>query len=347
MKYNNLKNRSGFTLIELLVVIAIITFLTATLTTVVGMMITTARVKATRSTIKKANEILKDRLDAFERAIQKQEERSSNNPLYLSKIYEWSDGWAVDRLNEIQERDFPNTDAFDKLKKIFAKKYIFYSLFGQRFTDFSPSLSPPDASKHKEETESSECFYYFLTQLDAFGLSPASIDSFNSSELQDTDGDGLMEIVDAWGNPIRFYRWPTRLVKPDGSIIVFKPSEPTVNDHIAGVISLMSSSLPSKSGDPIETNPLNQDPDDLVGFITTELNRSNSTFTATEFEEHFHTADTWHAPLIVSMGPDESLGLEEPGNGTTGKLAKPLTSASELDLVYDNITNMNLESGSN
>jgi hypothetical protein len=33
-------------------------------------------------------------------------------------------------------------------------------------------------------------------------------------EVADTDGDGLFEIVDAWGQPLRFYRWPTRLFRP-------------------------------------------------------------------------------------------------------------------------------------
>ncbi len=33
-------------------------------------------------------------------------------------------------------------------------------------------------------------------------------DDFTSKEVQDTDGDGLMEFVDAWGEPLQFYRWP-------------------------------------------------------------------------------------------------------------------------------------------
>ena len=32
------------------------------------------------------------------------------------------------------------------------------------------------------------------------------------SRIQDTDNDGLPEIVDEWGNPVRFYRWPTDLL---------------------------------------------------------------------------------------------------------------------------------------
>ena len=33
-------------------------------------------------------------------------------------------------------------------------------------------------------------------------------DDFTDREVQDTDGDGLPEFVDAWGHPLQFYRWP-------------------------------------------------------------------------------------------------------------------------------------------
>ena len=35
-----------------------------------------------------------------------------------------------------------------------------------------------------------------------------SRDDFSDKEVQDTDGDGLPEFVDGWGNPIQFFRWP-------------------------------------------------------------------------------------------------------------------------------------------
>lgn len=71
---------------------------------------------------------------------------------------------------------------------------------------------------HTLESENAECLYYIVTQGEMFGASPIPEDAFSSSEVQDTDGDGLMEFVDAWGNPLRFYRWPTRMIRPnDGS----------------------------------------------------------------------------------------------------------------------------------
>ena len=35
-----------------------------------------------------------------------------------------------------------------------------------------------------------------------------SPDDFTTKEVQDTDGDGLPEFVDAWGQPLQFFRWP-------------------------------------------------------------------------------------------------------------------------------------------
>ncbi len=315
MKSGTRKTRSGFTLIEILVVIAIITFLTAALTTVIGTMITTAKVKATRSTIKKVNELLQRRMDAFERELLVKNNATTGVPFYAVP-------WMSLAGN--------NTEA----AKIYGRKDLFRKQFGQLLSELDPAPSY-DTSKHVAETESSEALYHFLTKMEAFGLPPVEADAFIASEVQDTDGDGLMEFVDAWGNPLRFYRWPTRLIKTDGSTLAVDTSE---------VISLMSNSLPSRDNGTAETNPLNQDPDDPTGYIDAEITAGNTS--ATDFEANFHTADTWHTPLIVSMGPDAALGLLEPTDTSGfGRLAQP--DAGNEELTYDNISNLNLESGSN
>jgi hypothetical protein len=76
--------------------------------------------------------------------------------------------------------------------------------------------SPPtyNSALHNPVTESAACLYIILTQAAVFDTeAPASAD-LKGVEVADTDGDGLMEIVDAWGQPLRFYRWPTRLFRP-------------------------------------------------------------------------------------------------------------------------------------
>lgn len=63
-------------------------------------------------------------------------------------------------------------------------------------------------ANHKHKTARSECLYAFLVG----GIGPLgsifSADDFSPNEIRDTDNDGLPEFVDAWGEPLQFYRWP-------------------------------------------------------------------------------------------------------------------------------------------
>ena len=61
---------------------------------------------------------------------------------------------------------------------------------------------------HTHKTARAEMLYAMLTEgIGPFG-SAFSKDDFTAREVQDTDGDGLPEFVDAWGEPLQFYRWP-------------------------------------------------------------------------------------------------------------------------------------------
>ena len=66
--------------------------------------------------------------------------------------------------------------------------------------------------RHDWRTTSSECLYLIITR--GPGTSEIDEDSFTESEVGDTDGDGLLEFIDGFGNPIRFYRWPTHYRSP-------------------------------------------------------------------------------------------------------------------------------------
>ncbi len=63
-------------------------------------------------------------------------------------------------------------------------------------------------AKHTHKTARAEVLYAVLVE----GLGPLGSvfnrDDFTSREVQDTDGDGLPEFVDAWGEPLQFFRWP-------------------------------------------------------------------------------------------------------------------------------------------
>ncbi len=64
---------------------------------------------------------------------------------------------------------------------------------------------------HTHKTARSEMLYAILVEGGGVYGSAFDKDDFTSKEVQDTDGDGLMEFVDAWGEPLQFYRWPILL----------------------------------------------------------------------------------------------------------------------------------------
>jgi prepilin-type N-terminal cleavage/methylation domain-containing protein len=61
---------------------------------------------------------------------------------------------------------------------------------------------------HKHHTARAEMLYAMLVE----GVGPLgsvfSRDDFTDAQVKDTDSDGLPEFVDAWGNPLQFFRWP-------------------------------------------------------------------------------------------------------------------------------------------
>ncbi len=63
-------------------------------------------------------------------------------------------------------------------------------------------------AKHTHKTARSEMLYALLVEGQGPFGSVFSADDFSDAEVKDTDGDGLPEFVDAWGEPLQFYRWP-------------------------------------------------------------------------------------------------------------------------------------------
>jgi prepilin-type N-terminal cleavage/methylation domain-containing protein len=65
-----------------------------------------------------------------------------------------------------------------------------------------------------EQNESAECLYMVMTT--GMGDETSGGDFFSQKDIGDTDGDGMLEFVDAWGNPIEWIRWPVGFIAPFG-----------------------------------------------------------------------------------------------------------------------------------
>lgn len=271
---------------------------------------------------------------------------------------------------------------------------------------------------HQPETESSELLYFALTRMATYGVAPVGTDEFSTDEVADTDGDGLPEFVDGWGRPLRFYRWPTRLFKPYGlfgldgvpgangddagtapgadfndlSELGWPGTDDVViTDEIrfcAGIYMAGLPRAPYMIGTPPRPIPgdydqLNEDPDDSFGVLLFEAKRLTATgipMLQAITESRYHTLDTFHRPLVVSLGADGISGLYEPfhsedtnlnglldngedtnGNGflDIGLLAQPINESAGQDFngngetdtfanpvaAFDDITNHNRRAG--
>jgi hypothetical protein len=72
--------------------------------------------------------------------------------------------------------------------------------------------------------ESAECLYMILANMrDGDGV---ATDLFTSSEVGDTDGDGMPEFIDPWGLPIYFLRWAPNLTTPLQDKLTADPFDP-------------------------------------------------------------------------------------------------------------------------
>ncbi len=305
---NPFRRPLGFTLIELLVVIGIIGFLIAISGIVIGNMIGSAKEKATKATIVKIHELIMERRRGFDIVLK------SNAQVY----------------NRIKGQPQEVQIAFKKLAMrqslpSRAADYNAYSLPTTPPTKIVDAAAPPWAvsTTADDPTTSSELLYFALTQGAALFQASDAADQFSSSEVMDTDGDGNMEFVDAWGNPLRFYLYPTRLFRPGGW------------DSTNSVLSPLDQTLITTMFPSLAKYELSVDPDDPNGLLSNQFAQST-------YESQFHTPLTYQIPLVVSAGPDGELGLHESSDTANfGHLAQPITSsgAIDYDVLFDNITN--------
>ena len=362
-------SRRGFTLIELLIVMLIAGILITALTATINGVFRSARKTRTIATLQKVDGLLADRQKGLERAfasstfrqfVKRQHRRRTTQGMSVSVLA--LDGTPISLALR------PAYGMSEKASEILARKdwQRYYmpqsfvdSLIAARFMGLNEDKNDdgvPDRiavkyptfnkTKHDPVTESAEMLYFVLTELEVFGVPPVGDDAFSTEETQDTDGDGLPEIVDAWDRPVRFYRWPTRLLKPyglqgldrkpgekdvDDDEFVYADGVPKVDDNLelstpgtddlevsedqrtyAGIY---FSGLPRKPRVIGQYDLLNEEPEDPYGLVLSEVKRLGANgidISDILNETLYHTIDTYHKPLVVSAGPDGLLGLLEP-----------------------------------
>ena len=338
---------------------------------IIGAFLTQARDAATKSTLNKVQGLANQRAQALNRLSMRKGAITTTDPMQkILAIKSVTARYFPQRVVELSYADQPAL--YTKLVNVFSQAPpVGQSLPNPNnlpqgdLTQYKPTLDPFHTLR------SSEILYDFLTQANVLGDTPITTDAFTSSEVQDTDNNGAPEFVDAWGQPLRFYRWPTRFFRSNGVIAgnppqlsaITTPLNPTVKNsdgsYDTNNARLLFASLPVFSGNLAQD--LNRDPDDPLRLCTSNsLLPSGLTFMQA-FEQNFHTPATYHTLLIVSSGPDLKLGLCEPDgtavNPTNGSLAVvpfgylalttsvAFSATTEQDALTDNIMYLNVRAG--
>lgn len=339
------RRRRGFTLIELLMVIAIIIFLMSLAGAVAMVSLSGARTAATKAMMSKIQRQLQSRIEAVNRAFSS---KSSQTQLYneianiqpLVVLMQQNPNY-VGRVRTV-------TDVLTR--KIYMRTYLPQTWAEAGFLLRKSGKTAPTTINAR--TESAEVLYFFLSDASIVGFTPANQDLFSGNEVRDTDGNGALELVDAWGSPVRFYRWPTRLLRPTGytgltaiTSTDFERAQLLIYGVPTSLKVTPSLSVPSS---------LAHDPDDGMNVLTPGNGFLTSAADATNFENGtskplpFHTVFTWHTPLVVSAGPDKEFGIyDSTVSGHLGRLCEPYTSGTEQTYLYDNVTTHNVKSGAN
>jgi prepilin-type N-terminal cleavage/methylation domain-containing protein len=401
--YNS--SRTGFTLIELLIVMSIITVLMGLSAVVLYGVTDSADEQATISTIAKLNGLIEQRAEAFERAFGRdgsfrQRYIDSTNALLIQKnIYGVRPEVVGVLAKKVAFRHlFPQRHedllklGFDASGKIpltaFDGDDLLAATLRPNDTDDNQIDDAVDATviagaanvhtadaAVDDSTVSSELLYFTLVHSGNFGATTSIADQFSASEIADTDEDGLLEFVDAFGEPLRFYRWPTRLIDPNtpnsfqpnianltDNTDIRQPGDPdtlrwiTTNERTAARM-LIKGLPPAPVELPNGVLPRDHmfiDPDDPIGRLYSEMERLDGTNNKPQLsleynEKWYHSPETFSTPLVVSAGADLTLGLYEPSDiENLGNLANYDLSDgfdSMISRIGDNITSRNRRSG--
>lgn len=336
------KSRRGFTLVELLMVIAVIGILTS-LVAVGGMyVITSSREAATKSTLQIAKVVIGDRIAAFSAAMEEHAHGDYGAVVYgrmRKEVDSQTDMSIQSRLaavrdaiiNRIESVAGSHTDPMfnNRLAKVMLKMELMRLFFPQTWAEADYMLAlngqAQIATNPASPTENSEVLLWLLTEKAVVGFVTVDDDSIAPSMRRDLDGNGRFELVDSWGNPIRFYRWPTRLLRPEGMPTGYIPR--TVKDSMGTI--LATGNIPNLDNYQIGKVLIKtlrpdfaEDPDDGMSMVSSaytsdsDITGGNSLAKALDIEQAYHLPHTYHAPVLVSAGPDGIHGLKNPANRT-------------------------------
>jgi prepilin-type N-terminal cleavage/methylation domain-containing protein len=191
--------RAGFTLIELLVVIAIIAVLVALTASATIRYISAQHSNNTEVTLKKADKALQRQVRAVI-----EEARNQAIPAGVQQMAGTTDRARVIWIKLRLKQAFPMTYREATMPYLnndgSVNPYVSAADLTGRFTRVI-------GNRPGGKNDSAVCLLLALSRVK--GGESFNPDNLSASEVQDVNSDGLKGLIDNWGTPLGFYRWPT------------------------------------------------------------------------------------------------------------------------------------------
>lgn len=196
--------RSGFTLIELLTVITIIGMLGAISITTVRGAIQSAKETQTRTSVAKIDNVITGIYEKYQyRKLDVQgvdfRVRAYNRVIKMRDLLRCDLPCTLEEVNTNSFHNTSGTMLCTPLQEVYRTEIANAVKRTDGVTDASAFTNI-----------NAELLYLVVTNAD-----PEARALFSDREVDDVDGNGLMEFVDGWGNPICWMRWAPGLVYSD------------------------------------------------------------------------------------------------------------------------------------
>lgn len=179
--------RTAFTLVELLVSITIIVILASVTLYAMASVQKTAQIQRTKSQIARLHELIAEKWESYET---RRVPIATRLPLDRLHV-----------LREIMRMELPDrksdvlADPVTPIPRPPLSRYYFRRAVRAGW----------DSDDETSGYQGAECLYMIVSRIEVGEAS--ALEFFSESEIGDVDGDGMPEILDAWGNPIEFFRW--------------------------------------------------------------------------------------------------------------------------------------------
>ena len=198
--------RSGFTLVELMMSIAVIAVMATFLMVALAGVTEKARVDRTKAQIAKINELIMEKWESY---LYRRMPPATAPGVQLNKKR-----LSLDRLNAV--REMMRMELPSHREDVLRSARMLRDALTKQPKPYQPALWRAYVARVKNanaatgvdwttQYEGAECLYLILSQMREADSS--ALESFSENEIGDVDGDGMKEILDAWGTPIWWLRW--------------------------------------------------------------------------------------------------------------------------------------------